>query len=302
MSTTAENKIIELTDVVEEGHPDRPNLPPQGATPSASEASGDGLSDLDLEKEIDQIFADLGAPSSTDAGSERPEKFSDDALGDLFWTPDATAQKQHPDEFLEKQAQQPDMTARESFDQEQAVDVPKPDVSLPEELPVAMPVQVDHLAPLLERLTAMEEKAARMDTLEQLFPERLDIRLETFAQEQAVKQQEQLTSMRQELRAQLEQHFEQALHSAIEEANAKNLEALSQHIAMQTEEMPSLMDSRIQELQGQEEIVRQKTSDTVSAQLEQLRANLLQELEEAIPAAAARIIREEIQALSQEND
>lgn len=322
MSTTAENKIIELTDVVEEGHPDRPNLPPQGATPNTSEASGNVLSDLDLEKEIDQIFADLGAPSSTDAGLERPEKSSDNPLDDLFWTPDATTKKQHPDEFLTEQKQQPDKADGESFDQEpskgtslsfeteqtveqsgeQAVDVLEPDVSLLEALPAAIPMEADRIAPLLERLTAMEENVARLDTLEQLFFERLEIRLEAFAQEQAVKQQEQMTSMRQELWAELEQHFEQTLRSAIEEANAKNLEALSQHhTATQTEEMASLVDSRIQELQSQEEISRQKISDTVSVQLDQLRADLLQELEEAIPTAAARIIREEIQALSQED-
>lgn len=56
------DEIIELTEIVEEGHPETPNLSP--ATPKSA-AQEDTLDDLDLEKEIDQIFADLNAPEET---------------------------------------------------------------------------------------------------------------------------------------------------------------------------------------------------------------------------------------------
>ncbi|WP_045219065.1 hypothetical protein [Desulfonatronum thioautotrophicum] len=56
------DEIIELTEIVEEGHPETPNLSPAASTPATRE---DTLDDLDLEKEIDQIFADLNAPEET---------------------------------------------------------------------------------------------------------------------------------------------------------------------------------------------------------------------------------------------
>lgn len=78
----AGSKIIELTDVVEEGHPDQPNLP----RAASSSMDNEVLDDLDLEKEIDQIFADLGAPSTESEPAEAQDKSVQEELDldDLF--------------------------------------------------------------------------------------------------------------------------------------------------------------------------------------------------------------------------
>lgn len=69
MPKAANEDIIELTEVVEEGHPETPNLSAAKATPASRE---DALDDLDLEKEIDQIFADLNAPEETPGQGHSP--------------------------------------------------------------------------------------------------------------------------------------------------------------------------------------------------------------------------------------
>ncbi|GAB6059266.1 hypothetical protein [Desulfonatronum parangueonense] len=84
MPRSAHNDIIDLTDVIEEGHPERPNLAPSKS--SASDSDG-MLDDLDLEREIDQIFADLGpGPSKDDQPSGSPRSMDPDSLDldDLF--------------------------------------------------------------------------------------------------------------------------------------------------------------------------------------------------------------------------
>lgn len=82
MPSAATEKIIDLTEIVEEGHPQTPNLAPvQSFQPMADES----LDELDLEKEIDQIFADLDHPEhaeSPDAspGAEGPDPLSFDQM------------------------------------------------------------------------------------------------------------------------------------------------------------------------------------------------------------------------------
>lgn len=83
MPRAAKDAIIDLTDIVKEGHPEKPNL--KSAKPSA--AADDTLDDLDLEKEIDQIFADLSPPDKDEQGvSGRKDEPESDTLNldDLF--------------------------------------------------------------------------------------------------------------------------------------------------------------------------------------------------------------------------
>lgn len=96
-----EDNIIELTDVVEEGHPDQPNLP-QAAS---SSAGNEVLDDLDLEKEIDHIFAELGAPSADSEAFVGADKTPEDELDldDLF----GKAQTESGDE-TKQPAQEPE--------------------------------------------------------------------------------------------------------------------------------------------------------------------------------------------------
>ncbi|PTN35960.1 hypothetical protein [Desulfonatronum sp. SC1] len=65
MPSAAKDDIIDLTDIVEEGHPETPNL----KTAKSSAPTDETLDDLDLEKEIDQIFADLGPPERDGQGN-----------------------------------------------------------------------------------------------------------------------------------------------------------------------------------------------------------------------------------------
>ncbi|SDB13446.1 hypothetical protein SAMN05660653_00660 [Desulfonatronum thiosulfatophilum] len=84
MPRSAHDDIINLTDVIEEGHPERPNLQPSKS--SASDSDG-MLDDLDLEREIDQIFADLGPRSArNDQPSDKSDSSDPDPLDleDLF--------------------------------------------------------------------------------------------------------------------------------------------------------------------------------------------------------------------------
>lgn len=71
------DEIIELTEIVEEGHPETPNLSPAASTPATRE---DTLDDLDLEKEIDQIFADLAPSSPGDRSKGERESVESDML------------------------------------------------------------------------------------------------------------------------------------------------------------------------------------------------------------------------------
>lgn len=84
MPSAAKNEIIDLTDIVEEGHPETPNL----KTTKPSAAKDETLDDLDLEREIDQIFADLGPPEQEgqDGGSDIAGEPDSDTLDldDLF--------------------------------------------------------------------------------------------------------------------------------------------------------------------------------------------------------------------------
>ncbi|SMP43918.1 hypothetical protein SAMN06295888_102240 [Desulfonatronum zhilinae] len=84
MPSAAKDEIIDLTDIVEEGHPETPNL--KTAKPSA--ATDETLDDLDLEREIDQIFADLGPPEKDGQGGASGKKGEPDSdtldLDDLF--------------------------------------------------------------------------------------------------------------------------------------------------------------------------------------------------------------------------
>ncbi len=400
MPSTTGKEIIELTDVVEEGHPDQPNLGSRSASPDANEV----LDDLDLEKEIDQIFSDLGAPSSTDEEFEGPAQSSEDPLDldDLFHETKGDVGNQGQDDPRMEQDGQPDATAEPPADQELPEDVsgsdasgrvdehdqehaaenpdslsedaeqpskPDPRTAVPESA-VAMPVDSDRLALVLERLESLEEKVARMDNLEQLFTDRLEARLASLAEEAVAKHQEQFNQWREELESGLEQQIAPMVRGAAEEAQARQQEALTEAMASHTEEMTTLVDARIKEsgtpenaadqdaiqeqlfsetqtrtmealrpliddlrsewatekerydrtvhvqetlqattqslqdewrsFQEQAENASQNASDALDSRLEELRAGLLQELQEAIPAAAARIIREEIQALSSE--
>ncbi len=401
MPSTTGKEIIELTDVVEEGHPDQPNLGSRSASPDANEV----LDDLDLEKEIDQIFSDLGAPSSTDEEFEGPVQSSEDPLDldDLFHETKGDDDNQAQDEPRMEQDDQPDATADPSADQQPSEDVsgsdaseqvdahdqehaaeapdsltvdaeqpakPDPQTAVPESA-VALPVDSDRLASALERLETLEEKVARMDNLEQLFSDRLEARLTSLAEEAFAKHQEQFNQWREELESGLEQQIAPMVRGAAEETQARHQEALAEAMATHTEEMTTLLDARIKEsgtpentadqdaiqeqlfsetqtrtmealrpliddlrsewatekerldrtvdvqetlqattqslqdewrsFQEQAENASQAASDALATQLEALRAGLLQELQEAIPAAAARIIREEIQALSSED-
>jgi hypothetical protein len=82
MPTSKEHDIIDLTEVVEEGHPDRPNL--RSAKPTAQPSSGEVEGDMDLEMEIDQIFSDLGpsgaAAASGGAGRQAASTSDEDTL------------------------------------------------------------------------------------------------------------------------------------------------------------------------------------------------------------------------------
>ncbi len=84
MPSAAKNDIIDLTDIVEEGHPETPNLKPTKPSTSTDET----LDDLDLEKEIDQIFADLGPSEEDDQSGVSGKNGESDSdtldLDDLF--------------------------------------------------------------------------------------------------------------------------------------------------------------------------------------------------------------------------
>lgn len=266
------SEIIELTDVVEEGHPDQPNLPPQGEIPSTDEA----LDDLDLEKEIDEIFSDLGASSSEDTADDSSTSLSGDMdLDELLGESSKTADKgQAPSgdlpelELSDDQAVSPEHGDKDlAQDQGRPADVPEDAPQEPAE-PVRSSFDPDLLGHLSQRLAAMEEKVSLLESAEPLTPEQLDSRLTAFAEELAAKQQEQADALRQELRSELEQHIEQKLQTVLDEATAHNQE---------------------------------KSAQGLAAQMEGLRADLLKELEDAIPAAAAQVIREEILALTQEH-
>lgn len=308
------NEIIELTDVVEEGHPDQPNLPSQGEVPATDEA----LDDLDLEKEIDEIFSGLGASSSEDKADGSSASLSDDMdldellgvssktvdtgqapSGDLpeLELPDDPALSPEPGDKNLEQDQGGPADAPEEITSH---DAPSPQESMPApepEEPVRSSLDPDLLGPLSQRLAAMEEKVAQLESAEALTPEQLDSRLTAFAEELAAKQQEQADALLLELRSELEQHFEQKLQTVLDEATARNQEESAQVLAKQMEEVSALIDSKLQEAQDREGDVTQ----AVAAQMEGLRADLLKELEDAIPAAAAQVIREEILALTQEH-
>jgi hypothetical protein len=253
MPTPSEHEIIELTEVVEEGHPDRPNLPPQSFSPPSDKV----LDELDLEKEIDQIFADLDTTADKRASNDS-KKSLDNALDldDLF-------------------------------------SVSKPS-------PVQASLDTDQLTPLLSRLALMEEKIAHLDSVALAVSEQIEAKLSALAEEFADKLREQIEALRQELWSKLEQNIGQTVREATSEANVRNIEEFSRQMAAQSEETTARLESKIQELQSQNASSGQNIAATVLNQMEEMRAGLLQELQEAIPAAAARIIREEIQALTQE--
>jgi len=91
MPSASKDEIIDLTDIVEEGHPETPNL--KTAKPSAS--ADETLDDLDLEREIDQIFADLDPPGQDDQGGASDKKGGADSdtldLDGLFDVQDGNA-------------------------------------------------------------------------------------------------------------------------------------------------------------------------------------------------------------------
>jgi hypothetical protein len=91
MPSASKDEIIDLTDIVEEGHPETPNL--KTAKPSA--AADETLDDLDLEREIDQIFADLDPPEQDDQGGASGKKGEADSdtldLDGLFDVQDGNA-------------------------------------------------------------------------------------------------------------------------------------------------------------------------------------------------------------------
>jgi BMFP domain-containing protein YqiC len=254
MPIPPENEIIELTEVVEEGHPDRPNLSSQSFSQSADKV----LDELDLEKEIDQIFADLGTTADERASNDSKKSLDKDpSLDDLF-------------------------------------DDSKPSAS------VHASLDADQLAPLLSRLALLEEKIARMDSAALAVSGQIETKLSSMTEEFANKLQEQTEVLRQALWSELEQNIGQMVRGAIAEANVQNIEEFSRQMAAQNEETTALLESKIQELQSQNASSGQNIAATVLSQMEEMRAGLLQELQGAIPAAAARIIREEIQALTQE--
>ncbi len=396
-----ENSIIELTDVVEEGHPDQPNLP-QAASASAS---NEVLDDLDLEKEIDQIFSDLGAPSTAKEASAGTDKAAEDELDldDLFGRtqtesghgaeqpvqgPDnATSLEEHEDVLQELVKDGADVgdDAHPAMEQEgppaqdelQNLNAPdqEPAGSMADQgqTPQAVlttPQGAEELSALQERLAIMEEKVAALGDLDQLIARHVDQRLEAFGQEASAAQKEQITALRQEMETAWEQKAAEMIDVGLDKMQSRHQEAMDQTLAAHKEELTALLDSRLQELQPtgdqkdqdrarqqlQEEIqthtegalrplieelrsewtserdnwtraaeTQDRALETVqalqeqwqsfqeqaeaklkqnaedfSATLEQLRADLLQELQVAIPGAAARIIREEIQALTEE--
>ncbi|HDQ41250.1 MAG TPA: hypothetical protein ENN39_09525 [Desulfonatronum sp.] len=285
MPSTKE-EIVELTDVVEEGHPDRPNLSPQSASPEANEA----LDDIALEKEIDQIFADLGAPSSTDEGFERPDKTAEDSLDmkDLFDTPDSDVKVQK-EEIQASQEQLPDTASVEPSELEHSesasmtseqeetlnqneentadllephpmnasgVSTAPPD-SVSELTASPAPMQSDQADSFMERLEAMEVKITQMENLEQLFFDRLETRLENLVEEIAGKQEQQLATLHQSIRSELKDQVEQMLRTAGEEADLRHQETLAQALETQAAQVTALVDSRIMELQPTNEALEQ---------------------------------------------
>lgn len=365
-----EEKIIELTDVVEEGHPDQPNLPQ-----AASSSTGNGvLDDLDLEKEIDQIFADLGAPSADSEASADADKAAEDELDldDLFGKAqtesdheagqsaqgqdNATPLGENEDVLQELAEGGTDVgdDAHPAMEQEESL-APAPD-ELPnldapdEEPPGPMDGQgqaeipqaalkthreAEELSALQQRLATMEEKVAALGDLDQLIARQMDQRLEVFGREASTAQGEQVTVLRQELETAWEEKAAEMIEAGLDKMQSRQQEAMDQALAAHKEELTALLDLSLQKLQSagdqedqdrarqqmQEEIQmhteealreqwqnyqeqaeakHKQSAEDFSATLEQLRADLLQELQTAIPGAAARIIREEIQALTKE--
>lgn len=307
MPTTSENEIIELTDVVEEGHPDQPNLPPRSSSPASDKV----LDDLDLEKEIDQIFADLGTPLGTpqdEGASNASEKSLDDDLDldDLFGASEPPSRKQPKNVQEEQSAQQAaaEPPLGNKIPAEMAEPEPKTPLSVEPEAPAHASPDADQLALLVERLAVMEEKVTHLTDAQQVVSEQIETRLSLMAQEFADKLREQADSLQQELRSELERDIGQMVRDALEEANAQHMEEFSRQMAVRGEETVAQVaqaESRIQELRNLDASAGQSIPEAVASQMEELRAGLLQELQEAIPAAAARIIREEIQALTQED-
>lgn len=299
MPTASEKEIIELTDVVEEGHPDQPNLAPQSPSPPSDEV----LDDLDLEKEIDQIFADLGSPPEESTSGDSGQSLGDDLnLDDLFGASEPSG-REKPQNVREGLAE-PQETTVEAVGGGVPADMagPKPEapLSFEPEAPARASSDADQLAPLLERLAVMEERIARMDEAGQAVSGQVETRLSSLAAEFADKLREQADSLRRELRDELERDIGQMVRDALEEAKAQHMEEFSRLLAAQGEEAAARMESRFQELRNQEAPPGQDIAGAVAGQMEELRAGLLRELQQAVPAAAARIIREEIQALTQE--
>lgn len=222
MSSVADQEIIELTDVLEEGHPDRPNLPPQAGTESYGGAAAGG-----------EVRAGPGAPEKG---------------------------------------------------------VPGP--------AAASPMDAETLSRLLDRLENLEQRAARLENLDQDMGARFEARMAEFARDTAAARQEQFQPLLEELRSGLEQQFAQALNRALEAARSRTMEDLCRDLAANSENLSAQMESRFEAALAREEELQRRLSDALAARAEEIHAGLLQELERAVPAAAARILREEIQALS----
>lgn len=305
MPTTPENEIIELTDVVEEGHPDQPNLPPQSFSPSSNKALEDEvLDDLDLEKEIDQIFADLSTTPKDSASNDAKKSLDDDLNLDDLFSALAPADREQPKNVQKEQSKQ-QATAEVPPGNKAPAEMTEPEpgtpLSVEPEAPAHASPDTDQLAPLVERLAVMEEKIAGMTNAKQAVSEQIEARLSSMAKEFADKLREQAKALRQELRSELEREIGQMVRDVLEAANAQRMEEFSRQMAAQSEEAIARMEARIQEFRDQDASSGQNMAETVAGHMEEMRAGLLQELQEAIPVAAARIIREEIQALTREN-
>jgi len=125
-----------------------------------------------------------------------------------------------------------------------------------------------------ERLDNFFEHLARLkEGMEGIVGSVVDGRLENMAAEQ----EKQLADLRTQILEQSESRLKDALRE-VAQTSAEDL------------------DVRIAEAMA----ANQPDPAEMTAKLEQLREDLLQELQTAVPEAAARIIREEIQALSQD--
>lgn len=268
------------------------------------------------DDQLDELLGELGLDDETEEAPEQePEETADERVEEQLAEPLAQAQPEEaeadsPIENLEEELQ-PDEEPGEEPDREHAVAT---DTGPLEE-------RMDELEKALSTRPEQEEIETRIESL-------LEARLsqqETGDSEALNRLEQRLGELEKELESRPDQEELQSRIEALLEAklqSAEFLETLRSSLWSQMgEELDRLVETKLQALEPQggehehpeqeqaiQELkneVSQITSQSVTAEslqvmADQIKEELTEHVAKAVPSAAAEIIREEIQALSQE--